>query len=286
MLYLIVLVYTETMKYSVHIFIFIFSYIASYTVQSSQELSVSDPIEVEPIEVTVGMYPFAPFVEQNEQGVLSGMTLDLLTALNNQQRKYIFKPFVIPPKRRYLSYQKGDYDLMFYENSQWSWSEYDVDVSDVYQLGGEVYVALKKEGRGQEYFDDLTNKRMMGILGFHYGFTNFKTDEAYLREEFNMALVNSNDKNLSKLLTGRGDIALFNKAYLQRYAFKNPKIKDKLLVSEKLDQEYRHAVLVRPGSQPSVEEINIMLKSLQQSGIMASLWRKYGIKANKKLVSF
>lgn len=264
------------MKYLTLIFAFIFSCTASHAAQSSQELNAS-----EPIEVTVGMYPFAPFVEQKGHNTITGMTIDLLTALNNQQKKYIFKPFVIPPKRRYLSYQNGDYDLIFYENSTWSWNEYDVEVSDVYQLGGEVYVALTKEGRGQEYFDDLTNKRMMGILGFHQGFADFETDEAFLREKFNMSLVNSNDKNLSKLLKGRGDIALLNQAYLQRYFFENPKVKDKLLVSEKLDQEYRHAVLVRPGIQPSVEEINRMLKSLQQSGAMASLWKKYGIKANK-----
>ena len=123
------------MKYLTLIFAFIFSCTASHAAQSSQELNAS-----EPIEVTVGMYPFAPFVEQKGHNTITGMTIDLLTALNNQQKKYIFKPFVIPPKRRYLSYQNGDYDLIFYENSTWSWNEYDVEVSDVYQLGGEVYV--------------------------------------------------------------------------------------------------------------------------------------------------
>lgn len=230
-----------------------------------------------PITVTVGMYPFAPFVEQNASGELTGMTLDLLTALNNHQKQYYFKPLLIPPKRRYQSYQRGDYDIIFYENKAWGWGKINVDVSKVYQKGGEVYVALKSSGRDQEYFSRFDDKRMMGILGFHYGFAGFNADEKYLRSKFNMTLTNDNDKNLTKLLKQRGDVLVITKAYLQRYLKSHPNVKKRLLISEKLDQEYNHTALLKPNGTISVAEINQMLEGLVTSGDMISIFDKYGI---------
>ena len=57
--------------------------------------------------------------------------------------------------------------------------------------------------------------------------------------------------------------------------------KSKLLISKKLDQEYQHAVLVRPNIRPSVDEINSMLENLYRSGILEKLWKKYGIERSK-----
>ncbi|MBL4796828.1 MAG: transporter substrate-binding domain-containing protein [Oleispira sp.] len=230
-----------------------------------------------PIKVTVGMYPFAPFVEQDDFNGTSGMTIDLIAALNRNQKKYHFETILIPPKRRYQSYKRGDYDVIFYENLAWGWQDYPVDISNIYQKGGEVYVALKQSGRGQEYFDSFDNKRMMGILGFHYGFANFNADEKFLHNKFNMTLSHDNDKNLTKLLKQRGDVVVVTKAYLQRYLKYYPGVKESLLISEKLDQEYNHTVLLRPNSEISIKEINEMLDDLTSSGEMTRLFDKYGI---------
>lgn len=254
--------YTEAMKF----LIAIAGLICSSTVFSQQ-----------PIKVIVGMYPFAPFVEQEDTGAASGMTPDLVSALNRNQKKYHFETILIPPKRRYQSYKRGDYDVIFYENEAWGWQDYTVDVSNIYQKGGEVYVALKQSGRGQEYFDRFDNKRMMGILGFHYGFADFNSDEKFLHNKFNMSLSHDSDKNLTKLLKQRGDVVVVTKAYLQRYLKNYPGVKEYLLISEKLDQEYSHTVLLRPDSEVSVNEMNQMLDNLTSSGEMKRLFEKYGI---------
>ena len=229
------------------------------------------------INVTVGMYPFAPFVETKGKGGEEGMTIDLITALNKLQKKYYFKAIRIPPKRRYQSYKDGHYDVIFYENKAWGWQDIEINASRVYQTGGEVYVALRQSGRGQEYFDRFDDKRMMGILGFHYGFADFNSDEKFLQNKFNMSLSQDNETNLSKLLKQRGDIVVITKAYLQRYLKIYPGVKERLLISEKLDQEYNHTVLVRPDSDVSVAEINNMLDELARSGKMKVLFEKYGI---------
>ena len=239
----------------------------------------------ERIKVSVGMYPFAPFVETsndtNKELQPSGMTIDLISALNQSQNMYYFEAIRIPPKRRYQFYNDGHYDVIFYENKEWGWNDIEIDESNSYQKGGEVYVALKKPGRGQEYFDDFTGKRMMGILGFHYGFSGFNASEDYLMKHYYMHFSYDNLKNITLLLKERGDIAVITKAYLQRYLTSNPEHKSKLLISKKLDQEYQHAVLVRPNIRPSVDEINSMLGNLYRSGILEKLWEKYGIEHSK-----
>jgi ABC-type amino acid transport substrate-binding protein len=229
------------------------------------------------INVTVGMYPFAPFVETKGKGGEEGMTIDLITALNKLQKKYYFKAIRIPPKRRYQSYKDGHYDVIFYENKAWGWQDIEINASRVYQTGGEVYVTLNKKGRGQEYFDDFSGKRMMGILGFHYGFADFNSDEIFLKKQFHMQLSHDNDKNLAMLLKGRGDVVVVTKAYLQRYLLQNPQAEEQLLISDKLDQEYNHTVLVRPNMKPTVEEINRMLEALDNTGALTKLLIKYGI---------
>jgi polar amino acid transport system substrate-binding protein len=235
-------------------------------------------LAVEPISVSVGMYPFAPFVELKGSNGEAGMTVDLVAALNKTQKKYHFNTVLIPPKRRYQSFNDGHYDVIFYESKSWGWQDIKVDTSHVYQKGGEIYVALKKPGRDQSYFNEFHGKRMIGILGFHYGFANFNADEEFLRNNFNMLITSENDRNMNLLLKERGDLAVVTKAYLQRFLLEHPDEAPLFLISEKLDQEYNHTALLRPGISPNIDEINTMLTELKQAGEMRKILDKYGLK--------
>lgn len=234
-----------------------------------------------PIVVKVGMYPFAPFVESLEDGddddAVVGMSVDLMNALNRIQNTYIFEPVVIPPKRRYQSYAEGHYDVIFYENKAWGWGDTHIDASKVFQVGKEVYVALNKPGRTQEYFEILSDKRMIGIAGFHYGFANFDADEDHLANTFNMALTSNNARSFNLLLKERGDVVVMTNAYVQHRIFKNPELKAQLLISEKVDQKYQHTVMLRPKIRPSMKEINYFLDLLQVSGELDKIRDQYNI---------
>ena len=70
---------------------------------------------------------------------------------------------------------------------------------------------------------------------------------------------------------------LITKAYLQNYLKNYSGVRERLLISEKLDQEYNHTVLVRPDSVVSIAEVNQMLDDLVMSGKMKVLFEKYGI---------
>ena len=50
-------------------------------------------------------YMFPPFVEIGEQGKVSGLTLDLIDALNKIQSEYHFEFYLTSSKRRYKDFQ-------------------------------------------------------------------------------------------------------------------------------------------------------------------------------------
>jgi polar amino acid transport system substrate-binding protein len=199
--------------------------------------------------VRVGGYKFAPFVEMASADKPAGLTLDMIKALNQFQNRFDFQFVLTSPARRYKDFEDGKFDLMFFESPDWGWRERKapVDASEVFLDGGEVYVAQARPGRGQGYFDDLATRRMVGILGYHYGFAGFEADPAALAKRFRVALVNDNAASIEMVLKDRGDVAVVTDSYLKRYLRAHPDLEARLLVSDRYDQRYAHRVLLRQG---------------------------------------
>lgn len=227
--------------------------------------------------VNVGGYIFPPFVEQDPNGDLTGVSFDLIEAFNQYQSKYKFRFTPTSPKRRYLSFQRNEFDIIMFENKAWGWQKINVAASDVFLKGGEVYISKVHPNRDQSYFDTFTNKHMVGILGYHYGFANFISNEEELRKKFQISLTVDNNGSIDMIRRDRGDIAVITKSFLYRKFKQAPIMREELLVSEKLDQEYQHTILVRKSTQPSIVEINEILDGLKKNGMLLKIWQKYGI---------
>lgn len=75
--------------------------------------------------------------------------------------------------------------------------------------------------RGQDYFADLSDKRMALHRGFHYGFAGFNADPDILRSHFDAQMTYSHDSNLRMLLLRRADVAVVTRSYLQLFAERN-----------------------------------------------------------------
>ena len=235
----------------------------------------------EPVTVNVGGYSFPPFVVIPESPAeeVRGMSVDLIKALNEHQNEFRFVFSATTPKGRFRNFNDGRFDALFFESKVWGWKDYPVDESKPFLSGGEVYIAKKKEGRDQGYFDSLKDKRLMAILGYHYGFADFNSDEIYLRENFNIYLTSSHRNSIRALFSGNGiaDVAVVTQSYLKQFLVENPKYKSKLLVSERLDQVYNHTVLVRKDHALKVSDVNRYLDELSEQGRLQAIWSKYGI---------
>ncbi len=223
--------------------------------------------------VNVGAYPFLPFVDKS-----GGLTGELLQAINAFQADYKFQLVNTSYNRRYRDMADGSFSVIFFENIKWGWDSKLVDASKVFLQGdGEVYVARAQPGRGQEYFDNLADKQILAVVGYHYGFANFDADPVLLTQKFSITFSADNQVSLRNLLAERGEVAVITKSYLRRYLQQDPAAAAKLLVSDRLDQAYAHTVLVRKGSKPTVQDIEALLDKMEAAGVLKKLWQRYGL---------
>ena len=227
-------------------------------------------------QILVGVAHFPPFII-NEGGTVGGLAMQMLELMNAEQSKYEFIALPTLPNTRHKIFDLGRYDMSMFDNLDWGWKGRDVDASDAYLRGGEIYITQAEPGKGQEYFDSFKNKKMVGIEGYHYGFADFNSDPAYLIQNFDIELTRSNAGSIQMILAGRGDIAVVTKSYLALYLNEHPGDRDKLLLSTKFDQTYQHRIILRRNIKLTIAEINDLLASLKQSGKLDALWAKINL---------
>jgi ABC-type amino acid transport substrate-binding protein len=226
--------------------------------------------------VKVGGYDFPPFVDKTPGS--TSLTLELIAALNEFQKKYVFEFVETSSKRRFINFDEKKYDLIFFEAIDWGWQGKAVDASDVIMQGGAVYITRADKYKDQRYFDDFKGKTIWGILGYHYGFANFNADHEFLKKTFNAHMTTSQDGLIEAALTGRADVSVVVREYLQIYLLRHPGVQKKILVSKKFDAVNAYTILVRKGINPDVAEINKLLSDMENAGILKKLWGKYNLK--------
>ena len=227
--------------------------------------------------IRVGGYPYAPFVIKDDGGRYRGLTLDLIALLNDIQQDvhFVFVPTSAP--HRYKALALGRFSLMLFEDIRWDWNADQVRISRPLLLGGERYVALKAPGRDQSFFDNLAQRQLIGVSGYHYGIADFDATPGNMKRRFNITLVKDNVSALQGLFKGRGEVAIINLSYLNQFEKEQPELAVRLLRSDKWDQQYALRALLSPDSRVSVQQLELWLNALEKSGKLASLWTRYGV---------
>lgn len=228
--------------------------------------------------VSVGGYIFPPFVEKDEKGNISGMTIDLIDSLNKIQDEYHFNFVLTSARRRYIAFKQNEFDVLFFENILWGWQNTNIEATKVFLQGGEVFIALKDTTKNKNYFNQLNNKSIAAMLGYHYNFAGYNSDPDFLRSNFNIHLSTDEKLNIQLVLLGKMDIAIVTQSYLDRFFLENPSAKQSLLISENMDQKYNHTILIKKNSLLDVTKMNGLLDTLNKSGEYSKLLKRYRIK--------
>ncbi|TVP54590.1 MAG: amino acid ABC transporter substrate-binding protein [Halomonadaceae bacterium] len=231
-----------------------------------------------PVPVYVGGYDFPPFVTASAPP--AGATIDLIESLNGLQDQYQFHFQKITANRRYLDFSAHRYDLILFEQPQWGWEGLEFHQTGVIAEDDEVYVALRREGRDQEFFTALETRRLIGYLGYHYGFAGMESDVALLQQNFDITLTRNHRRNLQLILLDRPDVAevaIVTRSFLESEMTQYPQQREQLLISERLDQRYRLRGLLHPQSTLSAETLDKLLMQLEDRGELARLRQFYGL---------
>jgi polar amino acid transport system substrate-binding protein len=230
--------------------------------------------------VKVGGYYFSPYVEIDRANVATGLTLDFIQELNRSQKDFKFEFVATSPSRRYKDFEDGKFDAIFFETADWGWKQKGLpfEATKILVEGGDLYIALKKPGRGQEFFSDFSKKRIAGILGFHFAFANFESDPKVLAAKFDIALVNDNASLVEMILKERRDIAMITDGYMLRLFKQFPEMKERILLSERYDQRHSLPLLLRKGGPVDIARMNGYLDAMERNGSLLKLMQTYGIK--------
>lgn len=227
--------------------------------------------------VRVGAAHFPPYTVRPENGADTGLLPQMVEALNRLQSDYRFVlvPTSIP--RRFGDFKQGRIDMAILENPEWGWKEIPHNDVDMGLEDAEIFVAQREDGRQQHYFSDLSGKRLALFSGYHYEFANFNADPKFLAQNFKASLTYSHDSNLLMVLRGRADIALVTRSYLSDYLLRNEKVRDELLVSQRIDQVYHHYAILRPTAPITSEAFSKLLQGLRDNGEMLKIFDPYRI---------
>lgn len=234
----------------------------------------------EPRTVKVGGYPFPPFVEGTLQSEWSGLAPDLIALLNRSQSDYHFTFLPTSASRRYHDFDNGRFDLIFFESPHWGWEDRAVESLRGPSLGGEVFIAAARQGRGQDYFADRSGKRIALFSGYHYAFAGYNADKAHLRREHNAIITFSQESSLQMVLRDRVELAVIPTAFLERYLNEHPGYRQQLLVAAEPDQHYRYMLVKRASSEPTLAYLAGLLSRVEEGGEWQRLLARHGLLAS------
>lgn len=227
--------------------------------------------------VRVSSAHFPPYTVRPEQGVDTGLLPQLVDALNQLQSDYRFELVPTSVARRYRDFEQGRVDIAIFENPLWGWQQIPHATVDMGLEDAEVFVALRKTGRDQDYFVDLKGKSLALFNGYHYAFAGFNPDPQFLMSHYNATLTYSHDSNLLMVLRGRTDVALVTRSYLRDYLAHHAGTAQQLLASERTDQVYHHYALLRPNSPIADTEFTRLMKRLRDSGVLSRIFQPYQV---------
>lgn len=227
--------------------------------------------------VKVGVSHFPPFYFISPDGNVKGLGMDVIQALNELQEDYEFIAVPTSPRRRHQMFAEKKYDISFFDHLAWGWDKTQVDTTDVYLSGGEVFITAKKNGRNQSYFDAITDKSIAAILGYHYKFADYQTDPETLKNKFDITLTKSQEQIVKLVLSGRVEIGIITETYLLRSFQKDANVRKALLVSDHYDQSYHFRTIVRKGIEPSADYLNQLIQAIRNDPSFAWIEDKYGI---------
>lgn len=112
----------------------------------------------------------------------SGLSQDLVNALNGAQNTYRFVMAAKPSVRANTDLENGITHVVLFSNIDWGMDKSKVDKTADLLRTGDYYIALKAPGRDQTWFAGVGTRPMIGVIGFNYAYAGFtKPDTSYVR---------------------------------------------------------------------------------------------------------
>lgn len=231
---------------------------------------------IERINVIVGLSVRPPFLGVSE---LNGAGPEILAVLNTVQDQFSFLYKVIPSQRKFQAIKEGQIDVSMWDNLLWGWKSPPMLASNSLVNSQDVFIALAKKHRTNNFFDDVTKKKIAFVYGYHYKIANFETDVDKLSQRFSLSMVRTEEAAIKMVLAKRVEVSIISETALNWFLIRYPEYQPVFLISETFDTQYSRHFLTSNQGVITVIEINQLLSLADKKGLLAPIYRKYGLTA-------
>lgn len=229
---------------------------------------------IEQIDVIVGLSVRPPFLDISNKGAGP----EILEALNKVQQQFNFKYKAIPSNRKVQAIKENWVDIVMWDNLSWGWQGKSMQASLPLVKSKDIYIALHGENRDQGFFNDLPNKKLAFVYGYHYRVTDYEIDVDKLSARFDSSIVRNEEASIKMILTQRVDVAVVSETALNWFLIKYPNYHAKLMTSDIFDNEYSRHFIISKNAMIKISEINHYLSLADKKGLIAPIYQKYGLK--------
>ena len=255
------------------VFIFVFNF--SFVILAHPAGKVAHANEEEKrIHIIVGMGSRPPFLDIHGE---NGAGPDILNVMNQVQNHFYFKFKYIPTKRKIKMIEDGLIDLMMWDNRSWGWADNKVVSSKALVNSKDIFIALNSENIEQKYFDSLENKVLAVVRGYHYQFLDFENDLNKFSEKYEFSSVRTEEAVIKMILAKRANIGVVSETALSWFLIRYPEYKNSIIASDRIDTFYSRHFVMPEQSALSGKEINEILKLADEKGLLAPIYRHYGL---------
>lgn len=238
-------------------------------------------------EIAVGVYNFPPLAAVRDKNQATGFLGELLAELKAVHKDLTFRIVHTSPQRRHMDFDAKLYDVIFFESLEWGWKSRPVTATRPVLADEDIYVALDKPGRDQSFFDNIADRTIVAISGYHYGFAGQSTDNSELQQRFQIEFSHSHRRNLKLIKADRpslAEVAIVNRSYLQMHLEQNPEDSTRFLVSEVPDQQYLLRILAREGGPVSAKSLEQLLLPLIETGRYQQMVKRHQLQLPPELL--
>ena len=248
--------------------------LATWLLLASAALAAPATPAPAPIRVIVATEPWDRLVYADAKNVPRGEIADFVRRMNQVQRKFRFDLVLYPRLRLNRVFADGQADVYPFRTIAWTEPELGLLQTRTIINSGDVYFARRNNHfGGQKVFEQLGQRLLAGVSGYHYRVFDNNPNEAYIKKRFKATLLNSNEAVVQFVLADRADVGIVPEMILARY-LAEPATRGQFIVGG-YDSRVQLSNLVRRGGPISVAEMNAIIVALEKSGDVERLRRKY-----------
>lgn len=229
------------------------------------------------IKVIVATDSWAQLMYLDSKKVPSGDLADFVNRMNEVQDKFRFELAIYPRVRLDRVFLDKQADVYPLRTILWTKPEQGLLATKTIFTSGDIYFA-RRDNRfgGHKVFDNLKEKTVAGVRGYHYQLFNNNPDEVYIKENFKVYLFGSNEGAIRFVLADRADVGIVPEVIMAKY-LKDPKVRQQVIVADYYDSQVELSNLVRKDGPISVEQMNAIIDLLIASGDVKKLKAKLSI---------